>query len=93
MKLRLETGNFKITGTIDDEANTVTIDYLPKGLSQEDFIGCVVDMGTAGLAVVTQARETEENVVAFDAMGYIMEYNRLTGKVTADLANDPDVQQ
>lgn len=82
MKLRLETGNFKITGTIDHEANTMTIDDLPKGLSPEDFIGCVVDMGTDGLSVVTDVFEPSENVVAFTVMPYSVEYNRLTGKVT-----------
>ena len=84
MKLRLETGNFKITGTIDSEANTMTIDDLPKGLSAEDFIGCVADMGTEGLTVVTQARETEENVVDFVVFGSTMNYDRLTGKVTTN---------
>lgn len=86
MKLRLENGNFKITGTFDPAANsvanTVTIDDLPKGLSQEDFIGCVVDMGTMGLAVVTQARETEENVVDFRFAHVGLNYDPLTGKVT-----------
>lgn len=91
MKLRLETGNFKITGTIDHEANTATIDDLPKGLSPEDFIGCVVYMGTEGLAVVTAVLEPSENVVAFYVNGLPAEYNRLTGKVTM-LSNNPDVQ-
>lgn len=85
MKLRLETGNFKITGTIDHEANTVTIDDLPKGLSQEDFIGCVADMGTDGLCAILQTREPEENVVAFFVSMYEMNYNCLTGKVTMNI--------
>lgn len=83
MKLRLETGNFKIVGVSDMQAQTVTINSLPKGLSPEDFLGCVVDMGTMGFAVVTHAYNSEENVVAFDVVGNLtMNYNRLTGEVT-----------
>ena len=89
MKLRLETGNFKITGTAtyDNESQTVTIDDLPKGLSAEDFIGCVAYMdanGEEGLSAITDAWKTSENVVAFVVMGSQMIYDRLTGKVTMD---------
>ena len=84
MKLRLENGNFKITGTCtyDDESQTVTIDDLPKGMSAEDFIGCVVDMGIDGLHVITSVYEPSENVVAFELLSSTMNYDRLTGKVT-----------
>ena len=63
-------------------AQKITVDDLQKGLSPEDFIGCVVDTGTEGLAVVTQARETEENVVDFRFANVGLNYDPLTGKVT-----------
>ena len=87
MKLRLENGNFKITGTIIDDngAQIVTVGDFPKGLSPEDFIGCVVDMGTAGLSIITDVYEPSENAFAFGVRGYIVNYNRLTGKVTTNV--------
>ena len=53
MKLRLETGNFKITGTVDAETQTIIVNDLPKGLTSEDLIGCIVDIDINGLCVVT----------------------------------------
>ncbi len=91
MKLRLETGNFKITGTIIDDngAQIVTINDLPKGLSPEDFLGCVVDMGTDGLKIITDVFEPSENVIDFVCFASAVHYDRLTGKVTAEPIGGP----
>ena len=82
MKLRLETGNFKITGTLDQEAHTVTVNNLPKGLSPEDFLGCVMDFGTL-LVVVTDVMVDpgDEATVNFGTGNMLLAYDRLTGEV------------
>lgn len=82
MKLRLETGNFKITGSIDNESHAVTVNNLPKGLSPEDFLGCVMDFGTV-LLVVTDVMVDpgDEATVTFGAGNMVLAYDRLTGEV------------
>lgn len=83
MKLRLETGNFKITGTIDDNTQAMTVDSLPKGLSPEDFLGCIINLGTT-LFVVTEVKvdPEDDNTVIFGTGNKMLAYNRLTGAVT-----------
>lgn len=86
MKLRLETGNFKIVGTYDSQAHTLTVNALPKGLSSEDFLGCVVDFGSDGLCVITRVSVPSENVITLGAGNMQLAYNILTGVVTVTSA-------
>ena len=84
MKLRLENGNFKITGHSDTETEDVIFDNLPKDLSPEDFIGCVVDIdGVYSVVVAAFVNPENENVVVAAEHNGSITYNRLTGVVTA----------
>ena len=84
MKLRLETGNFKITGTVDAETQTIIVNDLPKGLTSEDLIGCIVDIDINGLCVVTNTIPHPDGKVSFGFENWSMTYDPTTGKVTSE---------
>lgn len=84
MKLRLENGNFKMAATVDESGSVpvLTFNNLPKGLTAEDFLGCVVEAGISFSVITTAVNNPFSNNVIFDVAGTQYFYNPLTGEVT-----------
>lgn len=80
MRLRRETGDFRIV--VDSDGN---VKNLTKNLLGEDFVGQVVEDETDGtMQVVTKASENKlAGTVTAVCEGYTLTYTKATGAVTA----------
>lgn len=87
MRLRRETGDFKLTSTLVDQ--TLTWATIPKGLSAEDLVGTVVEAEASGAhsyEVITGATPDDIDgtpVIRLSAygIGTNLVYNPATGEV------------
>lgn len=81
MRLRRETGDFKIVVTVGaDEA--VTVNSIRTGLKAEDLIGEVVNAAGVLEAVVSAENGTDE--VECETASYTLTYVPSTGAITAE---------
>lgn len=81
MRLRRETGDFRIKVTVDND--TATVNSINKNLLGEDFVGQVVEVdGT--FEVVTKASENKlAGTVTAVCESYTLTYTKATGAITA----------
>lgn len=78
MRLRRETGDFRIKVDSEGAVNTIS-----KGLLGEDFVGQIVEVdGT--LEVITKASENKlAGTVTAVCESYTLTYTKATGEITA----------
>ena len=78
MRLRRETGDFRIKGDSEGAANTIN-----KNLLGEDFVGQVVEVdGT--FEVITEASENKNRgIVEAVCKSYTLTYTKATGAISA----------
>lgn len=81
MRLRRETGDFRIKVTVDND--TATVNSINKNLLGEDFVGQVVEVdGT--FEVVTKASENKlAGTVTAVCESYTLTYTKATGAISA----------
>jgi hypothetical protein len=81
MRLRRETGDFRIKVTEDD--GTITVNSINKNLLGEDLLGQVVEVG-GDLEVVTKVSENKLAGTVTAVCGtYTLTYTKGTGAITA----------
>lgn len=78
MRLRRETGDFKIVVSVKN--STVTVNSIRPGLAAEDLIGEVVDANGV-LEAVVSAEDASTTVTAITA-SYTLTYTKATGAIT-----------
>lgn len=81
MRLRRETGDFKIAVTVGND-ESVTVNSIRTGLKAEDLIGEVVDAAGV-LEAVVSAQDGDDEVEAVTAT-YTLTYVPSTGAITAE---------
>lgn len=81
MRLRRETGDFKIVVSVGDN-DALTVNTIRTGLSAEDLIGEVVDAAGVLEAVVSAEDGTDE--VEAKTASYTLTYVPSTGAITAE---------
>ena len=81
MRLRRETGDFKIVVTVNSNTNAITVNSVRKNLSAEDLIGAVVN-ANGPLEVVAKATDASTTVTLLTTT-YTLTYTKATGGITA----------
>ena len=93
MRLRRETGDFKIVGVIDSITNRPIFNTLPTGLLMEDLVGAIIEIHDVGYYTVNSVEIippggpiTTERYGLYAASsssnGLSLWYDPLTGEVT-----------
>lgn len=81
MRLRRETGDFRIKVTVDND--TATVNSINKNLLGEDFVGQIVDVD-GEFEVITKASENKAaGTVTAVCESYTLTYTKATGAITA----------
>lgn len=78
MRLRRETGDFKIVVSVED--TTITVNTIRTGLTAEDLIGEVVN-ANGPLEVVVKATDASTTVTLLTE-SYTLTYTKATGAIT-----------
>ena len=81
MRLRRETGDFKIVVTVNSESHAITVNSIRTGLTAEDLIGEVVN-ANGPLEVVVKATDASTTVTLLTTT-YTLTYTKSTGAITA----------
>ena len=81
MRLRRETGDFKIVVTVNSESHAITVNSIRTGLTAEDLIGEVVN-ANGPLEVAVKATDASTTVTLLTAT-YTLTYTKATGAITA----------
>lgn len=80
MRLRRETGDFKIVVSVDAITHAVTVNSVRRNLSAEDLIGAVVN-ANGPLEVVVKATDASTTVTLLTTT-YTLTYTKATGAIT-----------
>ena len=81
MRLRRETGDFKIVVTVNSDTHAITVNSIRQNLSAEDLIGAVVN-ANGPLEVVVKATDASTTVTLLTTT-YTLTYTKATGGITA----------